>query len=67
MAVLFADMSTERLIGARDALSDLGDEIYTILIDPRNQGTVRLAVQKHMSQRLAEAQAELIRHRRNNA
>lgn len=60
-----SEMTDDALVGARDALQNVDDEVYKILIRKSNRIEVAIDVNTYMSAVLAETQAEL--HRRRSA
>lgn len=62
-----AGISEEALVGARDALQTVDDEVYKILTRKSNRIEVAIDVNSYTAQMLAEAQAELYRRRKEKA
>lgn len=58
------ELTDEQLVGARDALAALDDEIYSLLTRKSNRIAVAIDVNNCTSQMLAETQAELARRRK---
>lgn len=64
MSLNIAAMTEENLVGARDALQAVDDNIYRIVTRKTNRITVAIDAHDCTSSMLAQAQAELNRRRK---